>query len=74
MKYKVRNNHNSKAVKEFDNLESAISWCDKHITKYGHRVTHVEGCCIVTDYDTAKIAMDRTNAKLEANIKRGKCL
>lgn len=74
MEYKVRNNHNGKAVKTFENLEEAINWCDKHMTKYGNRVTHIENGQLVTDYDNAKSAMERTNAKNAAKIKRGGCL
>ena len=71
MTYNVRNNHNSKTVKTFDNLEAAIKWCDSHTTKYGHRVTHIENGRLVTDYDNGSAAMKRTTEMHKAKCKQG---
>ena len=71
MEYKVRNNHNGKTVKTFNSLEDAIIWADKHMNKYGQRVTHIENGCMVTDYDNAMTAMAKTNEKHRANCKQG---
>lgn len=74
MKYQVRNNHNSKITKVFDDLEAAINWCDAHMTKYGNRVTHIEGNDLVTDYDNIATAMAITEKKLASKVKRGQSL
>lgn len=54
MKYDVRNNHNNKIDKSFDNLEDAIKYCESKKTKFGNRVTSTENGRLVTHYDITK--------------------
>lgn len=67
MDYKIKSGHNDKTMKEFDDLDTAIKWCDKHMasSKHGHYVVHIENGRLVYDYDTRNKAFREATRKWE---------
>ena len=67
MTYQVRNNYNNKVVKNFENLEEAVKWCDKQHTKGGHMVTSTENGRLVRHYDTFEKAKSSRKPRVNMN-------